>query len=83
VKVKNVSNLAELTRIDAALATLDEARRPANPQLSMMGPIGPITAVATQRHPLVGIGGSVGARPRRRSPLRLDLRIEVATVADD
>lgn len=43
---------AELTRIDAAFASLDEARRPANPQLSLMGPIGPITAVATLLVPL-------------------------------
>lgn len=49
---RNPSLRAELTRIDAALATLDEARRPANPQLSMMGPIGPITAVATLLVPL-------------------------------
>ncbi len=46
---------AELTRIDAAFASLDEARRPANPQLSMMGPIGPITAVATLFVPLESI----------------------------
>ncbi len=32
---------AELTRIDAARTTLDEASRPANPQLSVMGPLGP------------------------------------------
>jgi cobalt-zinc-cadmium efflux system outer membrane protein len=43
---------AELTRIDAAFATLDEARRPANPQVSLMGPIGPVTAVATLLLPL-------------------------------
>ncbi|MFO0563819.1 MAG: TolC family protein [Polyangiales bacterium] len=43
---------AERTRIDAAFATLDEARRPANPQLSMMGPIGVISAVATLLVPL-------------------------------
>jgi len=49
---RNPALRAELTRIDAALATLDEARRPANPQLSMMGPIGPITAVATILVPL-------------------------------
>ena len=49
---RNPALRAELTRIDAALATLDEARRPANPQLSMMGPIGPITAVATLLVPL-------------------------------
>jgi cobalt-zinc-cadmium efflux system outer membrane protein len=49
---RNPALRAELTRIDAALATLDEARRPANPQLSMMGPLGPITAVATLLVPL-------------------------------
>lgn len=43
---------AELTRIDAAAATLDEARRPANPQLSLSGPFGPISAVATLLVPL-------------------------------
>jgi len=43
---------AELTRVDAAFATLDEARRLVNPQLSLMGPIGPITAVATLLVPL-------------------------------
>lgn len=43
---------AEVTRIDAAFATLDEARRPANPQLSLMGPIGPVAAVATLLMPL-------------------------------
>lgn len=49
---RNPALRAEQTRIDAALATLDEARRPANPQLSLMGPIGPITAVATLLVPL-------------------------------
>lgn len=43
---------AELTRIDTAVAMLSESKRPANPQLSMMGPIGPITAVATLLVPL-------------------------------
>ena len=43
---------AEVTRIDAAFATLDEARRPANPQLSVMGPLGPVSAVATLLVPL-------------------------------
>ena len=42
----------ELTRIDAARPTLDEAGRPANPQLSVMGPIGPVTAVATLLVPI-------------------------------
>lgn len=49
---RNPALRSELTRIDAALASLDEARRPANPQLSMMAPIGPITAVATLLVPL-------------------------------
>ena len=49
---RNPALRAELTRIDAALATLDEAKRPANPQLSMLGPIGPVTAVATLLVPL-------------------------------
>lgn len=46
---------AELPRIDAAFATLDEARRPANPQLAMMGNIGPVTAVATLFVPLESV----------------------------
>jgi cobalt-zinc-cadmium efflux system outer membrane protein len=49
---RSPSLAAELTRIDAARATLDEASRPANPQLNIMGPIGPITAVATLLVPL-------------------------------
>lgn len=49
---RNPSFRAELTRIDAARATLDEASRPANPQLSAMGPLGPISAVATLLVPL-------------------------------
>ncbi|MBN8617192.1 MAG: TolC family protein [Deltaproteobacteria bacterium] len=43
---------ADLARIDAARASLDEANRPANPQLSLMGPFGPVTAVATLLAPL-------------------------------
>ena len=43
---------SELPRINAALATLGEARRPANPQLNLMGPLGPITAVASLLIPL-------------------------------
>ena len=43
---------AEMARIDAARATLDEANRPANPQLSLMGPFGPVTAIATLLAPL-------------------------------
>jgi cobalt-zinc-cadmium efflux system outer membrane protein len=58
---RNPALRAELTRIDAALATLDEARRPANPQLSLMAPFGPITAVATLLVPLE----SLWQMPRR------------------
>lgn len=49
---RNPALRAELTRIDAALATLDEANRPANPQISALAPIGPVTAVATLLVPL-------------------------------
>lgn len=49
---RNPALRAELTRIDAAFATLDEARRPANPQASIMGNIGPVTAIATLLLPL-------------------------------
>lgn len=42
----------EVARIDAALATLDEARRPANPQLTLLAPLGPISAMATLLAPL-------------------------------
>lgn len=49
---RNLVLRAELTRIDAALATLDEARRPANPQLSLMAPFGPVSAVAILTVPL-------------------------------
>lgn len=58
---RNPALRAELTRIDAARATLDEARRPANPQLSLMGNIGPITAVAALLIPLE----SLWQMPRR------------------
>jgi len=49
---RNPALRAELTRIDSARATLDEARRPANPQLTVLGPIGPVSAVATLLVPL-------------------------------
>lgn len=49
---RNPALRTELTRIDSARATLDEARRPANPQLSMMGALGPVTAVATLLVPI-------------------------------
>lgn len=58
---RNPALRAELTRIDAAFATLDEARRPANPQLNILGPIGPITAVAMLLVPLE----SLWQMPRR------------------
>jgi cobalt-zinc-cadmium efflux system outer membrane protein len=43
---------AELARIDAARADLDEAARIANPQITLGGPLGPITAVAMILAPL-------------------------------
>jgi outer membrane protein, heavy metal efflux system len=49
---RNPALRAELTRIDTARATLDEARRPANPQLSVMGALGPVSAVATLVAPI-------------------------------
>jgi len=49
---RNPSLLAELTRIDAARASLDEARRPANPQITVLGNFGPVSAVATLLVPL-------------------------------
>jgi outer membrane protein, heavy metal efflux system len=49
---RNPALRAELTRIDSARASLAEAQRPANPQLSVMGPFGPVSAVATLIAPL-------------------------------
>jgi cobalt-zinc-cadmium efflux system outer membrane protein len=43
---------AELTRIDAGRADLAEARTITNPQLSLMGAFGPVSAVATLLAPL-------------------------------
>lgn len=43
---------AELTRIDAARATLDEASRPTNPQLSLLGGFGLISTMASLVAPL-------------------------------
>ncbi|MFO0708690.1 MAG: TolC family protein [Sandaracinus sp.] len=43
---------AELTRIDAARADLDEASRPANPQITLAAALGPISAFATLLAPL-------------------------------
>lgn len=44
--------LAELARVDSARADLDEAGRIANPQLTLGGPLGPITALALIALPL-------------------------------
>lgn len=49
---RNPTLRAELTRLDAAWATLTEARRPANPQLTVMAPFGPVSAVATLLAPI-------------------------------
>lgn len=43
---------ADLARIDSARADLDEAGRPANPQITLLGALGPISAVATLLAPL-------------------------------
>ncbi len=43
---------AELARLDIATADLDEASRPANPQITVMGALGPISAFATLLAPL-------------------------------
>lgn len=43
---------AELTRLDAARANVEEASRPANPQLTLLGSLGPVTAIATLLAPL-------------------------------
>jgi outer membrane protein, heavy metal efflux system len=43
---------ADLTRLDSARADLDEARRPSNPQLTLLGAIGPVSAMATLLAPL-------------------------------
>lgn len=42
----------ELARLDSARADLSEARRPANPQLTVMGAFGPVNAIATLLAPL-------------------------------
>jgi len=73
---RNPALRAELTRIDAAFATLDEARRPANPQLSLMGPIGPITAVATLLVPLE----SFWQMPRRTEAAAREADVAVEAV---
>lgn len=49
---RSPSYRADLTRLDAARATLDEAGRPANPQITLLGPLGPVTAIATLLAPL-------------------------------
>lgn len=43
---------ADLARIDAARADLDEAGRPVNPQLTLAGALGPISAFATLFAPI-------------------------------
>lgn len=49
---RNPALRAEITRIDAARATLMEAQRPANPQLSVVGHFGPVSAFASLLVPL-------------------------------
>jgi outer membrane protein, heavy metal efflux system len=49
---RNPTLRVELTRMDAARAALEEASTVANPQLSVMGPIGPVSAVATLLAPI-------------------------------
>lgn len=53
---------ADLARLAAARADLDEARRPANPQLTLASAFGPISAFATLLAPLE----SLWQLPRRR-----------------
>lgn len=48
----NPTYRADLTRLAVAAANFDEAQRPANPQLSVLGPLGPVTAIATLIAPL-------------------------------
>lgn len=43
---------ADLARLDAARADLREARRPSNPQLTLLGAAGPVSAMATLLAPL-------------------------------
>lgn len=43
---------ADATRIDAAMATLAEANRPANPQISLLAPFGLVSAFASLLAPL-------------------------------
>lgn len=43
---------ADLTRVDSARADLDEARRPDNPQLTLLAALGPVSAMATLLAPL-------------------------------
>jgi len=52
---------AELTRLDAAQADLAEASSLANPQITLLGPLGPISAMATLLLPLE----SLWQRPAR------------------
>ncbi|MDB4974451.1 MAG: Heavy metal efflux outer membrane protein CzcC family [Myxococcaceae bacterium] len=48
----NPAYQADLSRIDSARADLDEARRPANPQIGLLDAIGPVSAMATLLAPL-------------------------------
>jgi cobalt-zinc-cadmium efflux system outer membrane protein len=43
---------ADLARVDSARADWEEARRPTNPQLTLLGAIGPVSAMATLLAPL-------------------------------
>lgn len=43
---------ADLARIDSARADLDEAGRPANPQITLLGALGPVSMLATLLAPL-------------------------------
>lgn len=49
---RSPSYRAELARVDAARADLDEASRPANPQLTLAAGVGPISTLATLLAPL-------------------------------
>lgn len=48
----NPTYQADLARVDSARADLEEARRPSNPQLGLLGALGPVSAMATVLAPL-------------------------------
>jgi cobalt-zinc-cadmium efflux system outer membrane protein len=48
----NPTYQADLSRIDSARADLTEARRPVNPQLTLLDAVGPVSAMATLLAPL-------------------------------